>query len=56
MKHVKSFEWKLPEFYIFPTIVVYKNKNIDVKWTSIRFNIFHVEFEITFYFERNYRG
>ena len=49
MKILKDWNFKLSEFYLLPSIVLYKNQNNNTKWKSIRMNIFKFQLEFLFF-------
>ena len=52
MKYTFDFNPEMSEFYLLPSVVLYKNSNEDVKWFDIRANIFKVELNWTIYYGR----
>jgi len=46
-----DFDKKISEFYLLPSIVFYKNSNIenDVKWYNVRVNLFLSQLDFTYY-------
>ena len=55
LKKETIYDWHFQssEFYLFLSLVIHFNKNEEVSWLNIRVNLFTLELNWTFYYNRN---